>query len=191
MLKKILLVSLFLAVLGIGIICAQQDLSKPAIFDAFDKLVSNELLTFGKSDSSVTSLEDLRNRATSLKGALDTFMAEKLAHVSTPSPVANSSLITPIGPDPLDSKKSLETPATAVPPIAQPETISSSAVTLPVTTTQTPSSSAASSLPSDTASAVVLPAPAVLPAPPALPEIPASGTSPVTPTAPAPSSVTV
>ena len=89
MLKRI--VFSFVALCGIGIAYAGQDLWGGVIYDAFKGLYDNELVNFGKSDRGVTSLEDLRNRALALKNALDSFMSKELANVSPVSAV-NSSL---------------------------------------------------------------------------------------------------
>jgi|GEM_PF-4197362 len=69
----------FSLLFGMGLVYARQDLWGGGVFDAFHELVSNDLLTFGKSDREVTSLDDLRMRALALKNALDSFMSKELA----------------------------------------------------------------------------------------------------------------
>jgi len=165
MLKRIIFS--FVALCGIGMVYAGQDLWGGGIFDAFQGLVSKELLTFGKSDRDVTSLEDLRNRALALKNALDSFMSKDLAHVHVSNSWPQASVLAAVSAAPeAPSAPSTQTPAVSGAPSApstQTPAVSGAPSASSAQTPAVPGAPSASSTQAPEASTTLLPsAPAVL-----------------------------
>ena len=174
--KRFVFVFVFLGIAISSTLPASVDMDKwgNTIFDAFQKLVSKELLSFGKSDRAATTKDELLERSKALKESLGGFAeVVKLSKdkVSTDKAEKHQGKIAEL----TDKKVEIDVATNISAPVPAPVPVISAPAAVP----------AASAAPALLAVAPVVPAPVPVPevnaAPAQLPVVPAAPVMPIFP----------